>query len=325
MPQWRANNGQAGTRGLVSSNRPERALAIPRFVGFPVSDDKAPRSRKAPRFVIDREVPEVTVTTVHHLNCGTFKPLGVQMVTHVLLCETADDGLVLVDTGIGMSDAADPSTLGAAANLLSPDLTTGSSAYCQIRALGLDPADVTNIVATHLDYDHISGASDFPHAMVHLTEVELTAALGAPQPRYRRAHIDALTGGRFKAYAGTCDALLGFSGAYPLAGLDGLWLVPLQGHSAGHAAVAVRIGNRWILHAGDAFFHHSAIGPSAPTHASGRRRTSLLEKLLAADRSRIGTNHRRLSELAASHEHDVQVLCSHDRYLFDQSTTESAP
>ncbi len=45
---------------------------------------------------------------VHHLNCGTMHPAkGPECVCHVLLLET-DNGLVLVDSGFGVDDCADP-------------------------------------------------------------------------------------------------------------------------------------------------------------------------------------------------------------------------
>ena len=43
----------------------------------------------------------------HHLNCGTMRPPGAPVVCHVLLVET-DNGLVLVDSGYGLKDCADP-------------------------------------------------------------------------------------------------------------------------------------------------------------------------------------------------------------------------
>ena len=61
---------------------------------------------------------------VHHLNCGSLRPLGgrfidgepgahrlARLVCHCLLLET-DSGLVLVDTGFGTRDVEDPARLG---------------------------------------------------------------------------------------------------------------------------------------------------------------------------------------------------------------------
>ena len=61
---------------------------------------------------------------VHHLNAGTMCPMSARLVNgqgglfkrarlvcHVLLLET-EDGLVLVDTGLGLGDIAKPERLG---------------------------------------------------------------------------------------------------------------------------------------------------------------------------------------------------------------------
>lgn len=44
---------------------------------------------------------------IHHLNCMSYT-LGVPEITHCLLIET-NDGLVLVDTGLGTQDYTNPS------------------------------------------------------------------------------------------------------------------------------------------------------------------------------------------------------------------------
>ena len=57
--------------------------------------------------------------SVHHLNCATMRPAGsiggrvlpVRLVAHCLLVERAD-GLLLVDSGFGTRDLADPARLG---------------------------------------------------------------------------------------------------------------------------------------------------------------------------------------------------------------------
>ena len=38
-------------------------------------------------------------------------------------------------------------------------------------------------------------------------------------------------------------------------------LVPLFGHTRGHTGVVVRRGARWVVHAGDAYFHHDELVP----------------------------------------------------------------
>nr|WP_093621746.1 MBL fold metallo-hydrolase [Actinoplanes philippinensis] len=124
---------------------------------------------------------------VHHLNCGTMRPALTPggLVCHVLLVETGD-GLLLVDSGFGLRDAADPARrIGGARHLIRPVLDASETASRQVRRLGHDPAAVRDIVLTHGDADHTGGLADFPHARVHLTAAESDAVqrTGPRQPR----------------------------------------------------------------------------------------------------------------------------------------------
>ena len=79
----------------------------------------------------------------------------------------------------------------------------------------------------------------------------------------------------------------GLPAARPLDGLgDAIALVPVIGHTRGHAAVAVDTGAGRLLHAGDAYFHPAALGT-----ASARSRGALFfagfEFLMAADQGRM--------------------------------------
>ena len=122
--------------------------------------------------------------TIRHLNCATMHPLGSfggrtlpeSMVAHCLLVERPD-GLLLVDTGFGSGDVADPKRLGQPFRaLVRPVLQAAETVHAQLLARGLDPADVTDIALTHLDLDHAGGLADFPQARVHVHEAELAAA-----------------------------------------------------------------------------------------------------------------------------------------------------
>ncbi len=129
---------------------------------------------------------------VHHLNCGTMNPpAAASVICHVLLVET-DSGLVLIDTGFGSHDCADPAgRVGPLRHFLRPVLSHEETAAHQIEQLGFRRDDVRHIVVTHLDLDHIGGLSDFPHAQVHVTAAEALGAITSPsrfeKTRYRSA------------------------------------------------------------------------------------------------------------------------------------------
>ena len=40
---------------------------------------------------------------------------------------------------------------------------------------------------------------------------------------------------------------------------EGIVLVSMPGHTRGHHCVAVDAGHRWVLHCGDAFYHHGTL------------------------------------------------------------------
>ncbi|WP_212721824.1 MBL fold metallo-hydrolase [Nocardioides dongxiaopingii] len=252
---------------------------------------------------------------IHHLNCASFHPPIVgAMVTHVLLVERAG-GLLLVDTGFGTADVASPQRLGRAFKaLMRPQLRDDETALAQVTALGHAADDVTDIVLTHMDLDHVGGVGDFPRARVHVYEAELAAARdphGMEHGRYLPAQwqdADFVThrtrgpGGG----SGTGVDWFGFESVTVLG--DDVLMVPLAGHSRGHALVAVRDGDAWLAHAGDAYFHRGDL--AAPT--SGPRTLRVVQRLMAQDDELRRANRDRLGELVRAGHDGLRVFSAHD-------------
>jgi glyoxylase-like metal-dependent hydrolase (beta-lactamase superfamily II) len=240
------------------------------------------------------------------------------MVCHCLLIE-ADDGLILVDTGFGAEDARNPRQLGAAFGaLVRPRPTIAETALSQVEALGHSRADVRHVVVTHLDLDHAGGLPDFPEAEVHLLAPELDAAL-RPGLRDRLRYI----GGahwkhnpRWVSHGPGGDDWFGFRGGRILPGVDvEVLLIPMLGHSRGHTAVAVNRGDGWLLHCGDAYFHHGEVQtpPSCPPALR------VFSRVMASDNKARTANRDRLRELAASHGEEVTLICAHDPHELERS------
>lgn len=257
---------------------------------------------------------------VHHLDCGTMAPAfskwtigAAAMVDHVLAIETDRDGVILVDTGFGTRDCEDPTRLPAAFRALSrPRLDLAQTARVQLAALGFTPADVRHVVITHLDLDHAGGLSDFPTAAVHLHRPEYLAAMTPTgineTARYVRPQYE--HGPRWVTYEAGGDVWMDLPAVRQLTGVTAeLALVPLPGHSRGHSGVAVRDGDRWLLHAGDAIFHrHELTGAAVPI---GLRAIARLDEHdPAARRATVSA----LRTLAA--RPDVTIVCSHDPVMF---------
>ncbi|MFT4263007.1 MAG: MBL fold metallo-hydrolase [Nocardioides sp.] len=258
---------------------------------------------------------------VHHLDCGTMAPpLTPRIPAHCLLVEGAD-GLVLVDTGFGLLDCADPAgRLGPSRFLLRPALSASQTAYRQIERLRLDPHDVRDIVITHADGDHTGGLADFPWARVHTTAAEARVAV-APETALERARYrspQVAHGPRWETHEPTGEPWRGFEAVQEI--LDGILLIGFPGHTRGHAMVAVDASDggrdRWVLHAGDAFYSRAQL-------TGGRTSPNLLltERAFAHDWRRVQANHARLAELIASTDDgELLVFAAHDPAGLDAAT-----
>jgi len=257
---------------------------------------------------------------IHHLNCCTMCPrmVGVdRLVCHCLLIET-DDGLVLVDTGLGADDLAQRhQRLGRVfVSLSRPRFSAEELATARIRELGFSPEDVRHIVLTHLDLDHAGALADFPAAKVHLMGAEHRSATAGPtrKERVRYLRRQWAHGANWRTYEpGAGEPWFGFEAVRELDGLPPeILLVPLFGHSYGHCAIAVDRGDKWLLHCGDAYFFHGEM-QTPPTCTLGFR---LFQKTVAFDGLQRVENQRRLRGLVREQSDRVDVFCAHDEIEF---------
>ncbi len=141
------------------------------------------------------------------------------------------DRIVLVDTGFPPVYAADPDAAARRDGLHSfgrlvaigpQNLPAG-----QLALLGLEPRDVTDLVITHGDIDHVGGMDAFPHATLVTSRVEHDAGppryfgdvrpIDWPEPARRR-----LVDGDFEV-------------------APGVTLLATPGHSPGHLSLLVRL------------------------------------------------------------------------------------
>lgn len=271
---------------------------------------------------------------IHHLNCISSCPLGGYLMDgrtssiiqrgrlccHCLLIETGRE-LVLVDTGFGLEDVRNPRARLSRffLSMLSPDFREELTAVRQIERLGFRAEDVRHIVLTHLDFDHAGGLDDFPQAQIHMMQLERDHALmqktWLDRQRFRPQQWSSRP--RWQVYSPReGEDWFGFGCVRTLRGLPPeIALVPLAGHTFGHAGVAVQHGERWLLQAGDAYFHHREMDPEAPYCTPGLR---FYQRLMEKDRDARLDNQDRLRVLALAHGDEVAITCSHDNREFER-------
>lgn len=271
---------------------------------------------------------------VHHLNCISTCPLGGKLlsgptardayrghlVCHCLLVETPSS-LVLVDTGLGLEDVRNPRSRLSwfFLSLMRPEFREEMTAIRQIQRLGFDPRDVRHIVLTHLDFDHAGGLDDFPEATVHLFQKErddaMTRASWLDRQRYRPRQWS--TRENWCVYPFTHgDRWFGFNRIRTLDGLPPeIALIPLVGHTLGHAGVAIQRSSGWLLLAGDAYFFHAELDAEAPWCPPG---LAAYQAMMEKDRRARLSNQQRLRQLHRTYGNEVDICCAHDVTEFER-------
>ena len=277
---------------------------------------------------------------VHHLNCISTCPAGGKLMDgrtesivkrgelacHCLLVETPN-ALVLVDTGLGLRDVREPKSRlsGFFLAMLAPDFREEMTAIRQIERLGYDSRDVRHIVLTHLDFDHAGGLDDFPHATVHMLAAEREDAARQKswldRQRYRPQQWSTRNNWRvYDAHAG--ESWFGFDRVRELSGIPPqIVMVPMIGHTHGHAAVAVQRDERWLLQASDAYFYHAEMDVDRPRCTPGLR---FYQWMMEKNRSARLSNQQRLRELKRDRSGEVEIFCAHDIVEFERLSGHSA-
>ncbi len=203
------------------------------------------------------------------------------------------DRVVLVDTG-AVSDTG-----------LRPPWGPAPVAHLTDRVVeqaGVAPAEVTDVVLTHLHLDHAAGSvaasgdPAFPNARYLLQDAEV-AALG-PESPLRAGLVDPLrAAGQLHGCAGEVELVP------PSAGVS-VRLVPTPGHTPGHQSVVIAAGAELLVLAGDVLVHALQVLNPATRYAhdtdpalAERTRVGLLDDL-AERGGLLGTAHLRAPYLA---------------------------
>jgi glyoxylase-like metal-dependent hydrolase (beta-lactamase superfamily II) len=195
----------------------------------------------------------MTVRCLNAMTCSARLPRGWHTGALCLLWET-QRGLALVDTGLGREDyeRKHPMLRFFQRATIVP-LDPQEAAVRQVARLGYDPAEVRDVVLTHMHFDHCGGLPDFPQARVHVHHREHEAFTGKRRGwsafAYVRRHV--AHGPNFVLHEEKGESWYDFP-AVRLPLEPETWLVPLFGHTPGHCGVALRTPSGWLFHVGDA-------------------------------------------------------------------------
>jgi glyoxylase-like metal-dependent hydrolase (beta-lactamase superfamily II) len=193
------------------------------------------------------------------------------------LLEHPEAGPILVDTAFDAIVATDrAANLGRGhAAIHRPRMKPGDAVPGQLRARGVDPADIDLVVMTHLHYDHASGAGQFPDATFVVDRREWAAAskggvFDGYHPPHLRPELDWAT--IDFAGAGVAPAAT-FERSLDLLGDGSIRLVSTPGHTDGHCSILVRTDGGELLLAADAAYARRTIDERlVPLYLTGARR-----------------------------------------------------
>ncbi len=156
--------------------------------------------------------------------------------------------------------------------------------------LGIDAGQVTEVIVTHLHYDHAGTLDDFPRARFHLQDLEMSFATGRHMGRETFRHafaVEDVVAMVRRVYAGRVAFHDGDAALAP-----GLSLHFIGGHTMGLQVVRVRTARGWVVLASDASHFYANIEEERPFP-------------IVYNLGDMIEGYRRIRELAASPAHIV--------------------
>jgi glyoxylase-like metal-dependent hydrolase (beta-lactamase superfamily II) len=212
-------------------------------------------------------------------------------------------GLYLVDTGW----SRDPDLPGHLPALYHPDVPEGMTVAEQLDARGIKPEDLTAVLITHFDADHVDGLRSVSDAQrIIVPEDE---AYWSVRTKYRMRQVRELWETvRYERLFYRGYQLGPTNRAIDITGDESIMMVSLPGHTDGQAGVIIRNGNKYVLLAADA-----AISP--------RNWEEMKAAGLGADKNLQLKTLRWIAKTAEDPD-CIKVLCSHDPEAWHGATYE---
>jgi len=113
----------------------------------------------------------------------------------------------------------------------------------------------------------------------------------------------------WRFYDPTGERWFGFGSVRNLDGLPPeILMIPLPGHTMGHAGIAIDTPDGWLLNAGDAYFYRHEMDEDSSCTPG----LLAYQRMMEEDRPLRLHNQERLRILANDGRSNVKIFCSHD-------------
>lgn len=241
-----------GLAGMARAAAPLRSQAAPAWYRFRIgefeatviSDGHLPLGKPGDGF------PGAPPAELTQILTDAFLPTdGVLLEQNILVLNTGRQ-LILFDTGMGESMGADSRMFGP---------TTGRM-LANLRAAGIEPAQIDIVALTHAHCDHCWGLVDaqgarvFPNAQVAISEADLnfwTNDANKRGPAFMTSFIEGAKR-NLNAYR---DRMVMLRDEQPF--VPGVVALSTPGHTIGHHVFAITSGGRTVVNSGDLAHHHA--------------------------------------------------------------------
>ena len=155
---------------------------------------------------------------------------GTVTVPVVAFLITGGERRIVVDSGLSPEAFDDPEAAwGGLATRFTPHVGPEDALPARLAELGLQPEDVTDLVLTHLHFDHAGGAALLPDAQRWVQRIEYRNAL-TPDRHFRSGYVPKEVTGEYTMLDG--DATIA----------PGVHVLFTPGHTHGHQSVLVQAG-----------------------------------------------------------------------------------
>jgi N-acyl homoserine lactone hydrolase len=203
---------------------------------------------------------EGRLATLKQIGIGVPRERWVRIPIPAFLVEHPRAGALLVDTGWHPSVAVDRrQNLGRLGAFVfrGAEMEPSQAVSAQLRARGLNAAEVRTVLMTHLHSDHASAVAEFPGATFVVTAQEWEAATAprAWSEGYHRKQFDHGFDYRLvDLESDDASSYATFGRSFDVFGDGSVRLVATPGHTPGHVSVVLRLREREALLCADAGF-----------------------------------------------------------------------